>query len=139
MASIISLQDMGWPVSARTLAAASSALSVLLSAPASLALLDLAFLGLFDVAMTGLPFSWGLRISGSADIACPPGQDELPPVHAEIQAIPAEISQISTSSFLAQESPGFSQAGLEVSALVRLSDSVGWQFRVLRERGNVCR
>src|SRR5713226_9336087 len=62
MASINSLQDMGWPVSARTLAAASSALSVLLSAPASLALLDLAFLGLFDVAMTRLPFSWGLRI-----------------------------------------------------------------------------
>src|SRR6266852_8262227 len=71
MASINSLQDMGWPVSARTLAAASSALSVLLSAPASLALLDLAFLGLFDVAMTRLPFSWGLRISGSADIALP--------------------------------------------------------------------
>src|SRR5438876_1896119 len=71
MASINSLQDMGWPVSARTLAAASSALSFLLCVPASLVFLDLAFLGLFDVAMTRLPFSWGLPISGSADIALP--------------------------------------------------------------------
>src|SRR6266849_9742442 len=56
MASIISLQAMGWPVSARTLAAASRALSFLLSAPASLVFLDLPFLGLFDAAMTRLLF-----------------------------------------------------------------------------------
>src|SRR5437773_12166046 len=70
MASIISLHDMGWPVSARTLAAASRALSFLLSAPASLVFLDLAFLGLFDAAMTRLP-NFGLPISGSANIALP--------------------------------------------------------------------
>src|SRR5216684_6687884 len=71
MASIISLQAMGWPVSARTWAAASSALSFLLSAPASLVFLDLPFLGFFDAAMTRLPSLGGFPISGSADVALP--------------------------------------------------------------------
>src|ERR1700730_10736902 len=70
MASIISLQDMGWPVSARTLAAASIALNFLASAPASLVFLDLPFLELFDAAMTCLPIL-GLPISGSAYVALP--------------------------------------------------------------------
>ena len=55
MASIISLQAMGWPVSARTLAAASSALNFLVSAPTFLVFLDLPFLGLFDAAMDTSP------------------------------------------------------------------------------------
>src|SRR5260370_10980176 len=55
MASIISLQFMGWPVSARTWAAASSALNFLVSARASLVFLDLPFLGFLDAAMTRLP------------------------------------------------------------------------------------
>src|SRR5262249_17801420 len=105
MASIISLQDMGWPVSARTLAAASSALSFLLSAPASLVFLGLPFLGLFDAAMTRLPFAGVCEQAAARTSRCPPGQDQLPLRRAEIQAIPAEISQISASSFPLQESP----------------------------------
>src|SRR5260370_4317016 len=71
MASIISLQFMGWPVSARIWAAASSALSFLASAPASLVFLDLPFLGFLDVAMTRLPNLVSLQIRGSADVALP--------------------------------------------------------------------
>src|SRR5713101_10072726 len=46
-------------------------------------------------------------------------------VRPEIQAIPAGIGQISTSSFPAQEPPEFLQAGLEVGALAGLSVTVG--------------
>src|SRR5437588_4680692 len=125
MASIISLQAMGGPVSARTSAPASIALGFLGLASTSAdffrAFLGLPFLGLFDAAITCLPF-WALRISGSADVTLPSEQDQLPPVRAEIQAIPAGIGRISASSLEFQESRKSPQAGLEVGAVSSLSE-----------------
>ena len=98
---------------------------------------DLNTLELFDATMTCSPYSWVANKRQRGRRAARQGRISTR-VRAEIQAIPAEISQISTSSFPGQEPPEFSEAGLEVGALVRLSDSVGWRFGVLRERGNVC-
>src|SRR5439155_3515815 len=139
MASINSLQDMGWPVSARTLAAASSALSFLLSAPASLVFLDLVFLGLFDAAMTRLPNFGFANKRQRGHRAARQGRISTR-VRPEIQTIPAEVSQMSTSSFPAQESPDFPQAGLEAGAFPRLIvigglvDSYGKGGTYARER-----
>src|SRR5713226_6783312 len=137
MASINSLQALGWPVSARTLAAASSALNFLASAPTSLVFLDLAFLGFFDAAMTCLPFL-GVSNKGQRDVRAAAREGSV--LGCAMKSRQFRLRSLRFRQVLSRLKNLRNPLMLALRwALLRGSvNSVGWRFRVLRERRTVC-